>query len=59
VHHEGSVIYPHETPKSLIFFNDVIWWLPFWWIVLHAWGREPNALRNTLLCPFAAARGNQ
>ncbi|HEX9810775.1 MAG TPA: hypothetical protein VGA88_01630 [Burkholderiales bacterium] len=40
----------------MIFFNDVIWWLPFWWIVLHAWGREPNALRNTLFCPVGVTR---
>jgi hypothetical protein len=38
----------------MIFFNDVIWWLPFWLIVLHAWQREPYTLRNALLYPVLA-----
>lgn len=33
----------------MIFFNDILWWLPFWWIVLYAWKCQPNALRTTLL----------
>jgi len=32
----------------MIFFNDLIWWIPFWWIVLHAWRVHPNALYATL-----------
>jgi hypothetical protein len=30
-------------------FNDLIWWWPFWAILLRAWRNEPHALRRTLL----------
>lgn len=33
----------------MILFNDVVWWVPFWLIVLRALQTEPNALRATLL----------
>lgn len=30
-------------------FSDLIWWWPFWTILLRAWRREPHALRRALL----------
>lgn len=33
----------------MIFFNDVIWWVPFWVIVVHAWRHEPGAWRRLVL----------
>jgi hypothetical protein len=30
-------------------FNDLIWWWPFWAILLRAWRHEPHALRRILL----------
>ncbi|HEX9627746.1 MAG TPA: hypothetical protein VGA00_12470 [Acidiferrobacterales bacterium] len=41
----------------MIFLNDIIWWLPFWWIVLHAWDREPDAWRVMLFGRCASRRG--
>ncbi len=32
----------------MILFNDLIWWIPFWWVVLYALRREPHALSATL-----------
>ena len=29
-------------------FNDLIWWWPFWAILLRAWRQEPHALRRIL-----------
>ena len=29
--------------------SDLIWWWPFWAILLRAWREEPEALRRTLL----------
>lgn len=33
----------------LFVFSDLIWWWPFWAIMLRAWRSEPQALRRALL----------
>ena len=33
----------------MIVFSDLIWWWPFWAILLRAWRNEPHALRRALL----------
>lgn len=43
---EGTLVW---KTGIMIFFNDVIWWVPFWLIVLHAREREPRAVERALL----------
>lgn len=40
----------------MILFNDLIWWIPFWFILWHAWAREPYALYNALCYSFTSTK---